>query len=66
MKALKVILSLAAVTLAIGAIACAVTAYWDNLTELYACAKEKLVKRGNSCGVCADDDDGFSDFVDVE
>lgn len=61
MKALKMVLSLAAVTLAIGAIACAVAAYWDNLTELCTCAKEKLAKRADSW-----DDDGFSDFVDIE
>ena len=65
MKALKMVLSLAAVILSVGAIVCAVVAYRDNLADLCACAKEKLTKRGNACCGYADDD-GFSDFVDVE
>ncbi|MGI6498724.1 MAG: hypothetical protein ACOX0U_07920 [Oscillospiraceae bacterium] len=65
MKTLKMVLSLAAVVLSVGAIVCATVAFWDNLAELCACAKERLTKRGSACCDYADDD-GFSDFVDVE
>lgn len=65
MKALKMILSISAVTLAVGAVVCAVVAYWDNLMDLCNNAKEKLAKRGCFCDCCGDKD-GFVDFVDVE
>ena len=45
MKALKMILSMAAVALAVGAIACAITAYWDNLTEFVNAMKEKWIQK---------------------
>ena len=65
MKGLKLILSVTAITLAVGAIVCAVIAYWDNLLGLYDGAKGKLLSKRRNCSFCADDD-GFSDFVDVE
>ncbi|MBQ1351243.1 MAG: hypothetical protein IIY71_00800 [Oscillospiraceae bacterium] len=65
MKALKMILSITAVALAVGAVVCAVVAYWDNLLELCTSTKEKLAKRGGF-GCCSATDDGFADFVDAE
>lgn len=47
MKVARFVLKIVAVSLAAAAAVCAVVAYWDKLTELCGCAKEKI--QGSAC-----------------
>lgn len=64
MKAVKLMLSLAAMVLAMGAIACALIAYWDNLLDLCDCAVKKLTSHKEARHFSEEDD--FGDFADVK
>lgn len=48
MKVARFVLKIVALSLALAAAICAVIAYWDKLSELCGCAKNKLVSAANS------------------
>ena len=47
MKVARFVLKVVALSLSIAALACAVVAYWNELTELCGCAKNKLTRTAN-------------------
>ncbi|MDD4715247.1 MAG: hypothetical protein PHT34_01675 [Oscillospiraceae bacterium] len=65
MKAIKLLLSLAAMMLALGAIVCALVAYWDNLLDLCDGALKRLSHGKGSCRFAGGEED-FGDFADVK
>lgn len=48
-KVVSFVLKLVALCMVVGAAACCVVAYWDKITELFGCAKEKLAEKRACC-----------------
>ena len=45
MKVARLVLKIVALSLSVAALTCAVVAYWNELVELFDCAKGKIQRR---------------------
>lgn len=48
-KVVQFVLKLVALAAALAAVACCVIAYWDKITELFGCARERLAEKRACC-----------------
>ena len=62
MKTARFILKIAAVVMACAAVACAVVAYWDKLTDLFYSIADKVEEKKANCRFASEYDDYDEDF----